>query len=95
MKLWLASLMAAALMAGGIAIAAEAPSKPVVIKAKNGEVTFNHKAHAALKCDDCHAKGIPMKAEPIGKEKAHGLCIECHKKEAKGPTKCAECPKTA
>jgi hypothetical protein len=95
MKLWLASLVAAALTAAGIAVAAEAPTTPIVLTAKNGNVTFNHKAHATLKCDDCHAKGVPQKQEPLGKDKAHGVCIECHKAQAKGPTKCAECHKKA
>jgi hypothetical protein len=34
-------------------------------------------------------------AEPTRKDFFHGACIDCHKKEAKGPAKCAECHKKA
>jgi len=58
-------------------------------------VTFNHKTHASQKCETCHATAAGGKIEGFGKDKAHALCIECHKKEAKGPTKCADCHKKA
>lgn len=94
MKLWLASIVAAVLVTAGSAVAADAPAAPSVLKAKNGDVTFNHKTHASMKCDACHP-AVPQKAEAIGKDKAHALCVDCHKKEAKGPAKCAECHKKA
>jgi len=96
MKLWLASLVAAALVTAGTAVAADAPAKPVVIKAKQGDVTFKHETHKAQGCKTCHADEKGGKVEALGsKEKAHGLCVECHKKEAKGPAKCADCHKKA
>ena len=94
MKIRIASLVAAILFAGA-AFAADAPAEPTVLKAKNGNVTFNHKTHAAQKCETCHATAAGGKIEGFAKDKAHALCVECHKKEAKGPAKCAECHKKA
>ncbi len=95
MKLWLASVVAAVLVTAGSAVAADAPAAPIALKAKNGDVTFNHKTHAAQKCETCHATAAGGKIEGLDKDKAHGLCVDCHKKEAKGPAKCAECHKKA
>lgn len=43
------------------------------------------------KCNDCHTAtpAAPVKAN--AKTAFHTTCIECHKKEAKGPQKCTEC----
>ena len=95
MKLWLASVVAAVLVTAGSAVAADAPAAPTVLQAKKGDVTLNHKTHAALKCEACHATAAGGKIEGFNKDKAHALCVECHKKEAKGPAKCAECHKKA
>jgi hypothetical protein len=75
--------------------AADAPAKPITLEAKNGNVSFEHAKHAAVKCETCHATAAGGKIEGFGKEKAHATCIECHKKETKGPQKCAECHKKA
>ena len=73
----------------GIAIA----SDTVVMKAKNGDVTFNHKDHsAAMDCKVCHGDAKPGKVE-LDKDAAHALCKDCHTKKAAGPTKCGECHK--
>jgi DnaJ-class molecular chaperone len=65
----------------------------VVFPAKNGNVTFNHKAHQArLECKVCHGAGAPSKIA-IDKEKAHSLCKGCHAERKAGPTKCGECHK--
>ena len=54
-------------------------------------------AHARLKCTQCHAdeKGGAIEGfgKTVNKDKAHAACHECHKKEAKGPQKCADCHK--
>jgi hypothetical protein len=71
-------------MAGG-------PGVIVYDKAKNGNVTFDHKAHAdkAGDCAQCH-EGTPGKIE-ITKDSAHGAaCKDCHTEKG-GPTKCGEC----
>jgi len=94
MKVWLASLVAAVLVAGS-ALAAEAPAKPIVLNAKSGNVTFKHETHKAQQCEKCHADAKGGKIEGMSKDKAHGLCVDCHKKEAKGPTKCPDCHKKA
>jgi cytochrome c553 len=73
----------------GIAIAADS----VVLKAKNGDVTFNHKAHSgSLDCKVCHGDAKPGKIA-LDKDKAHALCKDCHSKKGTGPTKCGECHK--
>lgn len=66
----------------------------VVFPAKNGNVTFNHKAHQErLKdCTLCHGEGAPAKIA-IDKDKAHALCRGCHTEKKAGPTKCGECHK--
>jgi predicted CXXCH cytochrome family protein len=84
---------ALALVAAAPAFAA-APAEPVTLKAKTGDVTFNHKNHP-MDCTKCHADAKGGKIEGFGKDKAHGLCVECHKTGGKGPTKCAECHKKA
>jgi type 1 fimbria pilin len=63
----------------------------VTYPAKNGTVTFNHKAHQAKnECKACH-EGAPAKIE-INKDKAHAMCKGCHEK-SNGPTKCGDCHK--
>jgi hypothetical protein len=65
----------------------------VVFPAKNGNVTFNHKAHSSrLECKVCHGTGAPSKIA-IDKEKAHSLCRGCHAEKQAGPTKCGDCHK--
>lgn len=65
----------------------------VVLKAKNGDVTFNHKKHSeSMECKTCHGEGTPGKIE-LGKDKAHALCKKCHEDKKAGPTKCGECHK--
>ncbi len=72
-------------------------------------VVFPHKKHTEMKidCKVCHhkyeGKGEPRscftchkceKGEaPSAKKAFHKNCIKCHKKEKKGPRKCAQCHK--
>lgn len=48
-------------------------------------------------CQDCHTKTAvaPMKTKAQAAfhnaTATAGVCIDCHKTQAKGPTKCAEC----
>lgn len=95
MTKYLAALFAALFVAFA-ATAAEAPTS-ITLKAKPGNVTFPHKAHVerGLKCTECHVAMQGGKIEGFGKDKAHGTCVECHKKQTKGPTKCADCHKKA
>lgn len=73
----------------GIAIASDS----IVMKAKNGDVTFNHKAHSgSMDCKVCHGDAKPSKIE-LDKDAAHALCKDCHSKKGAGPTKCGECHK--
>lgn len=66
----------------------------MVFKAKNGDVTFNHKAHQGkvTDCKKCHEKG-PGKIEGFGKDIAHKTCKGCHEEMKAGPTKCGDCHK--
>jgi len=97
MKLFASLFVAFALFA--TTASAAAPAEPVKLPAKPGDVTFNHKSHAALKCTTCHKdeKGGAIEGfgKTVNKEKAHAACQECHKKEAKGPQKCGDCHKKA
>jgi len=68
-----------------------APPAEVVLPAKQGDVHFNHKAHQAKGCKNCHGEKV-SKIE-LDKDKAHKLCIDCHKEKAAGPTKCPDCHK--
>ncbi len=80
------------------AVAADAPAAAIKLPAKPGSVTFNHKTHTTgMKCTTCHAEeaGGPIDGfnKTVAKDKAHAKCHDCHKKEKKGPQKCAECHK--
>lgn len=98
MKTSLASLVVAVAVAFASNAFAAAPG-PITLPAKPGAVTFNHKTHAALKCTQCHAEEAGGDIAGIGKdmdkEKAHAACLGCHKEQAKGPQKCADCHKKA
>lgn len=91
------SLVVAIAVAFATTAFAAAPSKPIVLPAKPGAVTFDHKSHASLKCTQCHKTEAGGEIEGLGKtqnkDKAHALCHECHKKEGKGPQKCGDCHK--
>jgi mono/diheme cytochrome c family protein len=66
----------------------------VTIKAKNGDVTFNHKVHgSAAGCASCHGPNTPGKLSLGGKDAAHKLCIGCHNEKKAGPSKCLDCHK--
>lgn len=83
-------LIIAAMLVAFVAAPAFA-SDTIVMPAKNGDVTFNHKAHGEkLGCEACH-EGEPAKIE-LDKTSAHALCKDCHKKQS-GPTKCGDCHK--
>lgn len=85
-------LLACALMVV-FSVSAAMAADTVVLKAKNGDVTFNHKAHgAAVECKVCHGEGKPGKLT-LDKDKAHKLCKECHVGKKKGPTGCKDCHK--
>jgi c(7)-type cytochrome triheme protein len=68
----------------------------VTLKAKNGDVTFNHKVHGEKAgCKACHPEATPGKMSLGGKDPAHKLCGGCHTEKKAGPqqNKCMECHK--
>ena len=68
----------------------------VTLKAKNGDVTFNHKVHGEkADCKICHGEGTPGKLSLGGKDPAHKLCTGCHTEKKAGPVlnKCMDCHK--
>jgi hypothetical protein len=91
------SLVVAVAVLFATAAFAAAPTAPISLPAKPGAVTFNHSKHASLKCTQCHKddKGGAIEGfnKTANKDKAHAACHECHKKEGKGPQKCADCHK--
>jgi cytochrome c553 len=89
MKRLIVMLLVLVFVGMGLAIAADS----VVYETKQGNVTFNHKAHAdKLKdCAKCH-QGTPAKIE-VTKDGAHkDTCKSCHQQMG-GPTKCGDCHK--
>ena len=85
-------VVAAVLMVVFAASAAFA-ADTVILKAKNGNVTFDHKKHStSMDCKSCHGEGTPGKLT-LGKDAAHKLCKGCHETKKAGPTKCGECHK--
>jgi len=91
----LSAVLAVAFIAVASSAIAAPPPAEVVLPAKPGNVTFNHKAHQGQGCKKCHGEGAPSKIE-LTKDKAHALCIDCHKEKAKGPADaktCAACHK--
>jgi hypothetical protein len=85
-------LLIAALLVAFAAVPALA-ADTVVMSAKNGDVTFNHKVHReSMECKVCHGEGTPGKIE-LDKNSAHALCKDCHKDKGAGPTKCGDCHK--
>jgi len=66
----------------------------VVLKAKNGDITFNHKKHSAdpASCKACHGDAKPAKLT-LDRAKGHEICIGCHKTKQGSPTKCPDCHK--
>lgn len=93
-KIFVGFVAAVFLSVATMALAA-VPAGPTVLPAKNGNVTFEHAKHKQLKCETCHATAEGGKIEGFGKDKAHATCVECHKKEGKGPSKCTDCHKKA
>jgi len=90
----LSTLLAVAFVAVASTALAAPPPAEVVLPAKEGNVTFNHKAHQSQGCKNCH--GDKVGKIELNKEKAHTLCINCHKEKAKGPAdekNCAGCHK--
>ena len=88
-------------MALTLAFAASALASDTVVypAPKKGNVTFNHKAHSGkIQCKVCHGQGAPGKIA-INKEKAHELCMGCHRKakaeklSEKITGSCGECHK--
>ena len=86
-------LTIALMLAFTAGIATAAAPDTVIMKAKNGDVTFNHKVHSgAMDCKICHGDAKPGKVE-VDKDAAHAMCKDCHSKKGAGPTKCGECHK--
>lgn len=86
----LIAAVALTLVSASLAFAADS----IVLPAKNGNVTLDHKKHQTIvnDCKKCHVKG-PGKIEGFNKESAHDMCKKCHEDGKKGPTKCGECHK--
>ncbi len=95
MKLAHSILAAVAVFAASAAFAA--PPETVTLKAKQGDITFNHKAHQKQGCKNCHGPGKPEKIKFENKEQAHKLCAGCHDEKKQGPQAkdCTGCHKKA
>ncbi|HMB15030.1 MAG TPA: cytochrome c3 family protein [Pelovirga sp.] len=97
----IAVLLVVLAVVGFAVYAVAAPPKEVVYEVKMGNVTYDHQAHTGLgaSCKDCHHTGEMVSckdchnktSKPSNKDAFHGMCIDCHKEQAAGPTKCTEC----
>jgi c(7)-type cytochrome triheme protein len=68
----------------------------VTLKAKMGDVTFNHKVHGEkFGCKACHPAEPPAKFALGGKDPGHKACTTCHTEKKAGPAanKCMDCHK--
>ena len=68
----------------------------MTLKAKNGDVKFDHKQHQQLKgvkCTACHEDAKGGKIAAMDKDWAHKTCKGCHEEKKQGPVKCGECHK--
>ena len=91
MKKILAAVLAVAFIAiASSAVAAPPPASVELKGATQAPVTFDHKKHQGQGCKKCHGEGAPGKIE-LNKDKAHALCIDCHKEKAKGPADAKAC----
>lgn len=91
MKKILSAIVTVAFIAvASTAVAAPPPAEVVLKGATQPPVTFNHKLHQGQGCKKCHGEGAPAKIE-LTKDKAHALCIDCHKEKAKGPVDAKVC----
>jgi hypothetical protein len=57
--------------------------------AKN-TIRFPHKSHTSVTpCNSCHKgeSGSPKLDQSLG----HGLCLDCHREQQRGPTECRGC----
>ncbi|MHB8845176.1 MAG: cytochrome c3 family protein [Nitrospirota bacterium] len=89
-------VIAAVLLMLAAAPLAAVAADTVTLKAKMGDVTFNHKAHGEkVGCKACHTAEPPAKFALGGKDPAHKLCGGCHTEKKAGPqaNKCMECHK--
>jgi hypothetical protein len=78
-----AAALAAVFLSTGIAVAAEMPTKPVILKSeKQGDVTFKHETHKDQKCTGCHESDAGGKMQ-MDQKKGHATCQKCHMEKAK------------
>lgn len=65
----------------------------MIFAAKNGDIHLNHQEHGSkYGCTVCHDNSGSGKIAKFGKDMAHQICRECHRKNS-ATTKCAGCHK--
>jgi DnaJ-class molecular chaperone len=86
------SLVAAFLLATAPGALPSAPHR-VVFKNAKGDVTLDHEAHLArrTRCATCHGPGVVAKIEGFEMQRAHLVCVGCHRNNARGPILCKDC----
>lgn len=93
--------------AASMAVAGDPPGQIMIEKGKDKKpaVSFDHVKHSgSIDCFKCHHTATAKEdikdcfschgadaAAPSVKDAFHKTCKDCHKTEAKGPTKCKEC----
>jgi DnaJ-class molecular chaperone len=85
--------LSAALLLATAPAALPAPPQKVVFKNSKGDVTLDHTAHLARRahCATCHGPGVVAKIEGFEMQRAHLVCVGCHRDNARGPILCKDC----
>ncbi len=69
------------------------PPHKVVFPTRKGDVTLDHAAHLARRtpCKACHGPGVVGKLEDWEYQRAHLVCVGCHRDGGRGPIVCSGC----
>jgi DnaJ-class molecular chaperone len=85
--------LTAALLVASAHAALPTPPQKVVFKNRKGDVTLDHTAHLSrrARCAACHGPGVVAKIEGFEMQRAHLVCVGCHRESARGPILCKDC----
>ena len=85
--------LTAALLVASAHAALPTPPQKVVFKNRKGDVTLDHTAHLSrrARCATCHGPGVVAKIEGFEMQRAHLVCVGCHRENARGPILCKDC----
>ncbi|MFO7576741.1 MAG: cytochrome c3 family protein [Pelovirga sp.] len=103
MKKLIVLLLATGLISAAATLVVASSNAPAEVSftPKFGTVTFNHTSHEQVTdCASCHHTGEFVQCSschgvnegiPNTKDTFHSACIDCHKEQNQGPTRCRDC----